>query len=336
MYDAIYQFFQHYGLGLPSGPLLQEEFTNPLFLHLVCEALRDAGENALPSGSGGFLDVVKLLMKEKNKRVAAECDYDPRQNLVQKAISAIAELMAAQNTRLLPLEHVDEVTEKIIPRTNHSQSLVNILEKESLLSVVETQGEGLGGDPDYFVRFTFERIGDHFIAEHLLSNISDDDINGAMRPGGALHFLVEDEAAAQEYAGLLEAASLLLVEQFGRELPSFSSEDNEPVFYLPFINALHWRTPESISHLTRTYFERALQLQGVWGEAYGALLRTSIRKGHPLNADYMHGWWNRLPRLVRDPIMGYHLENNYSGWSESVDHSGAAATLIDWGLACAS
>lgn len=332
VYDAIYQFFQHYGLGLPSGPLLQEEFTNPLFLHLVCEALRDAGENTLPSGSGGFLDVVKLLMKEKNKRVAAECDYDPRQNLVQKAILAIAELMATQNTRLLPLEHVDEITEKIIPRTNHSQSLVNILEKESLLSVVETQGEGLGGDSDYFVRFTFERIGDHFIAEHLLSSISDDDIHGAMSPGGALYFLVEDEPAAQEYAGLLEAASLLLVEQFGRELPSFSSEDNEPIFYLPFIHALHWRTPESISHLTRTYFERALQLQKVWGEAYDALLRTSIRKGHPLNADYMHGWWNRLPRLVRDPIMGYHLENNYSGWSESVDHSGASATLIDWGL----
>ncbi|WP_316896848.1 hypothetical protein [Pseudodesulfovibrio indicus] len=332
VYDAIYQFFQHYGLGLPSGPLLQEEFTNPLFLHLVCEALRDAGKSALPSGTSGFLDVVKLLMKEKNKRVAQECDYDPRQNLVQKAILAIAELMATSNTRLLPLDDVDEATEKIIPRTTYSQSLVNILEKESLLSVVETQGEGLGGDPEYHVRFTFERIGDHFIAESLLSKFDEDEIVEAMHPGGALHFLVEDEQAAQEYAGLLEAASLLLVEKFDRELPSFSSDNNEQLFYLPFVHALHWRTPESISQLTRTYFERALLLQGVWEDAFDALLRTSIRKNHPLNADYMHGWWNRILRSVRDPILGYHLENNYSGWSDSIDQSGAVATLIDWGL----
>jgi len=332
IHEAIFQFFKYYGLGLPTGPLLQEEFANPLFLHIVCESLRDAGERSLPSGSGGFLDVVRLLIREKNKRVAKECDYDHRQNYVQQAMLAIAESMANNNNRLLPLVKVSEITEKIIPRPNHSQSLVNILEKESLLSVVETQRQGLGGEPDYHVRFTFERIGDHFVAEHLLSRLNAANIDMAMHPGGTLHFLVNNEDAAQEYAGLLEAASLLLVEMFDRELPSIASSVHSQFLFRPFIKALHWRKPDSISHFTQVYFKQAFQMPEVWEDAFEAMLRMSIRKGHPLNSEFLYEWWNSLACLVRDPIIGYHLERNYSDWSENIVPNSAVATLLDWAL----
>lgn len=332
VYDAIFQFFSYYGLGLPSGPMLQEEFSNPLFLHLICEALQSAGQSTLPSGSGGFLEVVDLLIREKNKRIAQECDYDSRQNLVKRAILAISALMAENNTRLLPLEEVIKVTEDIIPRSNHSRSLVNILEKESLLSVIERQGGGLGGNPSFQVRFTFERIGDHFITEHLLTKLTDIEVNSSMQPGGALHFMIEDEAAAQEFGGLLEAASLLFVEKFNKELPDFCSKDNDLFFLKPFIHALNWRAPESISDLTIEYFESALRHPEVTRHAMDTLLKVSIRKNNPLNATYLHKLLNRMPRLIRDTYLAYQLEDNYSGWSEIVHSDGAVATLINWSL----
>lgn len=332
MYDAIVKFFQYYGLGVPSGPLLQDEFSNPLFLHLVCGALKDSGERKLPSGSDGFLDVVKLLINEKNKKIATVCDYDPRKNLVKESVLAIASSMATQNSRMLPLEDVEQALDHVAPKSGFSSSMVNMLERESLLAVVEQQKEGLGGESSYFVRFTFERIGDHFIAEHLLASHTKEDIVIAMQPGGELHFMFEDEAAAQEHFGLLEAVSLLLVEKFERELPSFNQEGTEAFLLKPFVGALQWRTAESFSRLTIAYFRQALQTPGVAGDAFDALLRLSIRDNHPLNADFMHSWWNSLHPLGRDPFWAFNLEENYSMWGDDINSTGAVATLFDWGL----
>ena len=61
-YDAISQFFQHYGLGPPSEPLLQEEFANPLFLHLVCESIQETDGDSLPVGTVGLTAIIDTLL----------------------------------------------------------------------------------------------------------------------------------------------------------------------------------------------------------------------------------------------------------------------------------
>ena len=39
-FDATRTFFAHYGLESPSTPILQPEFSNPLFLKAICEGLQ--------------------------------------------------------------------------------------------------------------------------------------------------------------------------------------------------------------------------------------------------------------------------------------------------------
>ena len=41
-------------LGMPAEPLLQKDFSNPLFLGLVCEALQASGKQAIPAGREGI------------------------------------------------------------------------------------------------------------------------------------------------------------------------------------------------------------------------------------------------------------------------------------------
>jgi hypothetical protein len=49
-----------------------------------------------------------------------------------------------------------------------SRSLLAVLEGESLVAIIERPAVTLGSEPDYSVRFTFERVGDHLIVENLL------------------------------------------------------------------------------------------------------------------------------------------------------------------------
>ena len=46
-YDAVEMFFRNYGLELPSTPLLSPEFSNPLFLSILCKALMDAKDKSV-------------------------------------------------------------------------------------------------------------------------------------------------------------------------------------------------------------------------------------------------------------------------------------------------
>ena len=59
-YDAARIFFSHYGLELPSTPILQPEFRNPLFLKTICQGLRDDGQRLLPRGLHGISAAFEL------------------------------------------------------------------------------------------------------------------------------------------------------------------------------------------------------------------------------------------------------------------------------------
>jgi hypothetical protein len=213
-YEAQFAFFQYYGLGVPAEPLLQEEFSNPLFLRLVCEALRDAGAQAIPAGRDGIRAVIHLLLRAKNDSAAIQCDFDRRENRVSTAMLHLAEAMASAGSRTLPLADAKFLVDG--PPSVQSRSLFAVLEAESLIAIVEQPATALGLEPQYSVRFTFERIGDHLIAECLLTGVTD--VPSAFAAGGALHFLVVTDEAARANVGILEALSIQLPEAHGQEL----------------------------------------------------------------------------------------------------------------------
>jgi hypothetical protein len=67
-YDATRTFFVHYGLELPSTPLLAPEFRNPLFLKTVCRSLNAKGARRLPRGFQGITAVFDLYLTAVNDR----------------------------------------------------------------------------------------------------------------------------------------------------------------------------------------------------------------------------------------------------------------------------
>ena len=84
-FDATRIFFAYYGLESPSTPVLQPEFSNPLFLKAICEGLQGSGEHRLPSGFHGITAVFDLYLKALHERLCKpeSLDYDPKNNLVR-------------------------------------------------------------------------------------------------------------------------------------------------------------------------------------------------------------------------------------------------------------
>jgi hypothetical protein len=81
-YDATRTFFVYYGLELPSTPLLEPEFRNPLFLKTLCLGLNAKGERRLPRGFHGVTAVFSLYLEAINGRLASLLDFNPKHGLV--------------------------------------------------------------------------------------------------------------------------------------------------------------------------------------------------------------------------------------------------------------
>jgi hypothetical protein len=324
-YEAQCAFFQHYGLGVPAEPLLQHEFANPLFLRLVCEALQEFGLQAVPAGRDGIRSIINLLLAAKNQRAAAACDYDARENRVSQALLGLAAAMAEGRTTQLSLSDARQLVDG--PSTPQSKSLFAVLERESLICIVERPPAALGGETDYSVRFTFERVGDHLISEHLLSGVQD--IKGSFAPGGPLHFITENAASAARYTGLLEALSIQLPETHGVELNDAIEGLDPALLQKPFISGLQWRAPDRISDRTRQLVREALGNGDTAGPTLEAILGLALRPDHPLNARFLNRLLAPIPMLERDPFWAHMLETSYSAWSESVNPRSGVHRLID-------
>jgi hypothetical protein len=324
-YEAQFAFFQHYGLGVPAEPLLQEEFANPLFLRLICEALRDSNAHAIPAGREGIRGLINLLLRAKNDRAATACDFDRRENRVTQAMLRLAEAMAAAGTRVLPLREgrllVDESS------SVGSRSLFAVLESESLVATIEQPAERFGGEPNYFVRFTFERIGDHLIAEQMVRSVPD--AKAAFAPGSPLHFLVVNDEAVRTNAGILEALSIQWPEAHAQELIDAVSIGEQDALRPAFIAALQWRDPHFVTARTIELVREGLGSNETIAPTLEALLGLAARPDHPLNARFLDRLLGRVPILARDPIWASMLEESYSGWSHTVRQKSGVHRLVE-------
>ncbi|HDL5375000.1 TPA: hypothetical protein PXB36_002605, partial [Mannheimia haemolytica] len=96
-FEAIQIFFPYYGLQLPSIPLLNPEFSNPLYLKLFCESLKYQGETCVPKGHKGFNHIVKSYLDGIEKRICEQIEQDIGSHLVQRAANVIAKLQLEED-----------------------------------------------------------------------------------------------------------------------------------------------------------------------------------------------------------------------------------------------
>ena len=253
-YAALKLFCEHHGLKQPHFPILAPEFTKPLFLKLICEAVKETPEKTFPQGFQGISNVFKIYIQSLNKKFEEKRTEYKNRKIVEKAIHLLAYECFGKDSRMLLLDDAFELFGKKHPQFLH---LINdLIEENVFIKRVEYNYENSQNED--VIYFSYERLGDFFIAEELLTKFKTiEEIKNAFQKENEFGKLIDYKY--WQYDGLFEAFAVLLPEKYKIEIFEVfnwvftdTSEDefhrNE---YKDSINkflfdSLNWRKIESI------------------------------------------------------------------------------------------
>ncbi len=319
-YDATRTFFVHYGLELPSTPLLAPEFQNPLFLKTLCRGLSEQGQQRLPRGFHGISAVFNLYLDAVNDRLAQQLGYDARTPLVRRAVDAFAAALVDANERWLQRERAALVVDALLPNRDFERSLSRGLVVEGVLAEDSLLREGTARRDVVYV--AYERLADHLVAKALLDKVpAPPDWAAAFSADGAIAAVIADEYIPP---GLLEALFIQVAERTDTELLTFTPQlAAHWGTGHAFRQSLIWRSNAAFSEATRKV------LNDLWGsdhdlhETLEVLLTVATVPEHPLNAAFLDRRLRKERMADRDVWWSTYL---YSAWGGH----GAVDRVVDW------
>ena len=323
--DAADIYFDHYGIVRPTTPILAPEFSNPLFLKLLCRGLHQQGYNVIPDGLEGTSALVDFFVDALDHKTALprKLDLDPADQPARSAAEALAREMADRATRWLPRDEAKEIAGRYGRSREWSSHLYSHLVSEGLLR--EDMVYDANGATDV-TAFTYERIGDHLIAQQLVSAYGTAaTLRNALATGGSLHRYAATSQDLRLHAGLFDALAVQAPERVGAELTGLVPDPTHPVIVRAVVHSLLWRRADTITPSTLASVDAILQQHpNLRALHLHDRFMLAARPGHPLNADALHAELAPLAMPDRDALWTLSLEEG--------DDDGEPVTdrLIGW------
>ncbi|MBD8660750.1 ATP-binding protein [Frigoribacterium sp. CFBP 8754] len=278
--DAVQRFATEYGLEAPSFPVLNVEFSNPLFLKLTCEALTTLGSSRFTFGAAGLTTLCNAFTEAVNLRLSSpsRCDFDVRSNLVGQVVHELARLGNRTMTRL----EVEKVTSALLPQRTWSKSLMSGLLAEGLLIEV--------GDKK--IAFGYQRLGDVALAAEIAGKT----------PGDIRAWVLGLGRSTWREHGVISALAVMVPEIHKLELVDLVAVDGSVPAYAvdSFLESLVLREPSSIDKRTIEVVEGLLISDLYSNEMWDRLVRLACIPDHPLNAAWLHQHLAALTMPDRD------------------------------------
>ncbi|WP_285581343.1 hypothetical protein [Herbidospora sp. NBRC 101105] len=318
-FEAVSEYATHYGLEPPTSPPIHGEFDNPLYLRLVCEALKYSTRLSLDQAAMGLDELSRMVLSNANDIVSDRIDAPPSDRLVHEAMYALAAAIADSGNPSLTRTKAQALLTPMWSDRSAEKSLLDALIAQGLVEEdVVLDGSPYGKD---IITITFERIGHHLIVSGALSDVRDA-AGITAELGGRLGTVIGLGRTID--IGLLEATSVVVAERFGLELTEFRTEiGDDDAIAAAVIAGIGWRDIGSIIDVTRKIVIDALRRAGVCSEALTMLFRLAARPDHPLNADWLHGFLTRWNMGARDSFL--------PGWFHIThDTGGAVDRLTRW------
>lgn len=209
------------------------------------------------------------------------------------------------------------------------QSWLDVLLRNGLVRT-DPDPKGALDDPlaiaDNVIRFSFQRLQDHLIADAILSDIVD--LHSALAATGDLAFVHDERSINWQWRGLVEALSTQVPERFGIELVDAlpgGAAGWWDVWELrdAFVESIRWRDKRAFTDRTLALFNRLHQTRQ---DRLSLLIEFSTSADHPWNADLLHNNLNRRKLAKRD--------RDWTVWLKEVstEADDPVGRLLDWCL----
>jgi hypothetical protein len=284
-YDATRTFFVHYGLELPSTPLLTPEFRNPLFLKTLCRGLNTKGERRLPRGFHGITAVFGLYLTSVNDRLASALGFNPRDGPVRRALEAFAKALTDVDERWLTLAKAEAVVNALLPGREFERSLYRGLVAEGVLAEEARWRQNTAHEEVVFL--AYDRFADRLVAQTLLDMHLDPEAPAsAFAAGAPLAYLWDEDHYVAP--GLLEAMCIQVPERTGRELVALAPKlADHWAAGDAFRQSLVWRASMAFSEETRDVLNTLIRSDHDWNDSLDVLLTVATLPEHPFNATFL-------------------------------------------------
>ncbi|HEY1137243.1 MAG TPA: hypothetical protein VGE64_07120 [Xanthomonadaceae bacterium] len=358
-FDAQAAFFDYYKLPLPEVPLLEEEFSRPLTLKLICESLknlsgkkRQQGFAGIASGQKGMTYVLESFVKIVGAPIEAKFGLNSNgcwwllkggNKIQDKRHSGFAACMAQTGRGYVLRSQADKIIAANYPN-------FGLAKRKRLLEDLRTHGlleedvvwyrAGTGGVKSRIVfRLPYQRFSDHLIARHLLDSYLDKtdeaSIKRSFRSSAPLGRIFRSHRYGGRQFSEPGLAQALIAEYPERVKKIIPDERCELVFALgdtkgnmhlyidPFIEGLFWRAPSSFTEGTRVVINLCLNAgQANWDKIIDSLVAVSIKEGHPFNAERIYKSISTWSMVDRDLTWSEYVRRRYA--------SPTIARLLEW------
>ncbi len=344
-FDAVTQFFHYYNIPMPDYPLLDSEFSNPLFLKVACEALREIGEqsqkrrrlNEIASGLKTITTLFEDYVTHCAKSIEEKYNL-PRKicwNIIKgKKVKidgvpteiGIATIMAKEGREWIYPHELKEVIQKHTALSG--LRLDEFYAEFPLLGIVISEIRWLKEKQQVF-RLPYQRISDHIIARSLLrnhlSNIKNESELKERLQNTRLGqvFKVNNPEWGQYDKPELAAAIIMEFPEFVKN-KKFISEDNREIiiflpeknqslnaFYQPFLSGLTWRHNTNFSACTNDYVSYFLACSSLSArkKALEATSNLATRKDHIYNGQRLYSYLSKFSVADRDLFWSEFIRN---------------------------
>ncbi len=323
---AAEKYLSQQGISKPSVPILAPEFTNPLFLKMCCQSLRQNQQSSFPKGLNSITSLFDFYVDSTEKIVARKKKFNPQENVVKATLIDISSKLIPDHLEGLPKQEVRRLVNNYDPNPNSGDSLFDILIDEGVLSEDVSYKDNQYGN--LIIRFTYERFSDYFIAQELVNQV--DDIEVAFSDVGSIGRLLKDNGYYR-FSGIFEALAIIIAERFNRELEDLLPDDIEIGKWQldeTFQNTVLWRSPSSFSERT---LELLNNLKGHYYShpALDILLKLSTEPNHPWNAELLHRNLAKKEIAERDHFWSIHVAHGDSS-EEDDEYESIVRTIIEW------
>lgn len=335
-YAALKLFCEYHNLKQPRFPILAPEFTKPLFLKLICEAVKETPEKIFPQGFQGMSDIFNIYIESLNHKLEIKRQEYKSRKMAEKAIQFLAQECFKNNVRSLNLEKSISLFDKKFPSFIH---LINDLIEENVF-IRRIDFDYTNKKNEEVIYFSYERLGDFFMSEEILSKFKTaDEVRSSFKKNNKLGKLISDDYWT--YNGLLEAFAVLLPERFNLEIfevldwvfveeslkEHFHRQNTERLNRFLF-DSLNWRKIESIDDKKITEWFQGPFFRIGDDDLFLKLVELSPVIGHPFNGDRLFKILKRHKMPQRDSFWQQHLL-----WFNGYDDYNIAypiRRLIDW------
>ncbi|RLD55193.1 MAG: hypothetical protein DRJ01_16980, partial [Bacteroidetes bacterium] len=336
-YEALKLFCEYYELDLPNFPILNPEFSNPLFLHLVCEATKNQQAKCFPKGFNGINRTYSLYKENLNRKFEEKRHEYKNRNIVSLAIEKFAN--ALFNTKYGQLESNEafSLIDKEFPQFPHLLS--DLIEESVFIKMRSEHSE----TPKDLISFSYQKLGEFFMAEDLLKPYSTkEEIKNAFINDSKFHKIINEYQWS--YRGIVEVFSVIFPEKYDLELFEFidyffeknaKNKKNKQRFrkntYETFtrllLDSLKWR---DISNINEKKITKWLEKNGrISNEEWlYTITELSALAKHPFNGDRLHKILSKCSMSDRDSFWQRYLMY-YSTYNDE-NIAFPLRRLIDW------